>query len=210
LGTSASSHLRESRGGSFHYEPLVRRHYVSRRVGRWGGHARRDGTADGAGVAVSIAVGETGRADVGFAKPVACGGHSPDVGFTEPIGGTGRADVGFAEPVACSGRSADVGLTESLGGTGRADVGFAEPVACSGRSADVGLTESVGGAGRADVGFAKPIACGGRLGTARSSGISDPDADVDDASLTHPEESHNRIARSAVRFDSLDCAGSCR
>jgi hypothetical protein len=156
LGTSASSHLRAPRGGSFHYEPLVRRHYVCRRVGRGSGHARRDGTADGASFAIGIAVSGTGRSNVGFTEPVACGGRGADVGFTEPIGGAGRADVGFAEPIARGG--------------------------CS---ADVGFTEPIGGAGCADVGFAKPIACGGRLGAARSSGISDPNADVDDESLTH-------------------------
>jgi hypothetical protein len=185
LGTSASSHLRAPRGGSFHYEPLVRRHYVCRRVGRGSGHARRDGTADGAGVAVRIAVGETGRADVGLTEPVACGGRGASFAIGIAVSGTGRSNVGFTEPVACGGRGADVGFTEPIGGAGRADVGFAEPIARGGRSADVGFTEPIGGAGCADVGFAKPIACGGRLGTARSSGISDPNADVDDESLTH-------------------------
>jgi hypothetical protein len=200
LGTSGSSHLRAPRGGSFYYEPLVRRHYGNRRVGRWGSHACRDGTADGAGVAVCIAVVSTGRADVGLAESLPRRGRSADVGFTEPIGGTGCADVGLAEPFARGGRSADVGFTEPIGGAGCADVGLAEPLARGGRSTDVGFTEPIGGAGCADVGFAKPIACRGRVGTACSPGISNPDADVDDASLAYPNgvsQSH-RAQRGAI------------
>jgi hypothetical protein len=182
LGTSGSSHLRAPRGGSFYYEPLVRRHYGNRRVGRRGSHACRDGTADGAGVAVCIAVGGTGCADVGFAKPVACGGHSASFAVGIAVGGTGCADVGFAKPVACGGCSASFAVGIAVSGTSCADVGFTKPLACGGCSADVGFTEPVGSAGRPDVGFTEPVACGGRR-----AGVSDADADVDDASLTQPK-----------------------
>ncbi len=206
MGTSGSSHLRAPRGGSFYYEPLVHRHYGNRRVGRWGSHAGRDGTADGASVAIGIAVGGTGRADVGLAEPVACGGHGASFAIGIAVGGTGRADVGFAEPLARGGVSASFTVGIAVGGTGRADVRFAEPLARCGASTSFAVGIAVSGTGRADVGLAESIACGGRLGTARSSGISEPYADVDDASLTQPKESHSRIARSAVRFGSLDCA----
>jgi hypothetical protein len=206
LGTSGSSHLRAPRGGSFQYEPLVRWHYVNRRAGRRRGHARRNGTAVGAGIAVCVPIGEAGRADVGFTEPVACGSRSAGFAVGIAVGGTGRADVGFTEPVACGSRSAGFAVGIAVGGTGRADVGLTEPVACGSRSAGFAVGIAVGSAGRADVGLAEPVARG-----AYSAGVSDPDADVDDASLTHPKkESHNRTARGAVRFDSWGCAGSCR
>jgi hypothetical protein len=199
LGTSGSSHLRAPRGGSFQYEPLVRWHYVSRRAGRRSGYARRDGTAGGAGVAVCVPIGETGRADVGLAEPVACGSCGAGFAVGIAVGGTGRADVRFAEPIACSGRSAGFAVGFAVGGAGRADVGFAESIACSSHSAGLAVGIAVSGTGRPDVGFTEPVACGGR-----SASVSNPDADVDDASLTHPKkESHNRTARGAVRFDSL-------